>query len=350
MTKRIKAMVIGASGYTGAELVRLLHAHPQVDIVALTGESNAGAWMSELYPHFQGAGLPQLVHLDEVDYESDYADIDVAFCCLPHATSQEVIKSIPDAIRVIDLSADFRIRDPKLYETWYGEHLAPELQPSAVYGLSERYREQIHEARLVACPGCYPTSILLPLMPLLEESVITPANIIADSKSGISGAGRAGRVANLFAEVSESVRPYGVSGHRHVAEIEQELSVIEGKEVIINFTPQVVPMARGILSCIYVELGKGKTVESAKTALQEAYANAPFVHIAEGEHMPATKEVRGSNACKINVFEDRLPNRIIILSVIDNLLKGASGQSVQNMNIMFGLEETTGLTALPVYP
>ena len=274
MQKKINAIVVGASGYTGAELVRLLSTHPHVEICALIAESNAGNKIEDLYPHFSHLGLPALVKLDTVDM----SDIDVAFCCLPHATSQNVIASLPEHVKVIDLSADFRIKAPALYEQWYGvKHEALALQEQAVYGLTEHYAEQIAKARLVACPGCYPTSMLLPLLPLMKEKLISKEGIIIDSKSGISGAGRSAKVVNLFTEVSDSVRAYGVGGHRHVAEVEQELAFAAGEEVQVTFTPQVVPMKRGILSTIYVNLTEGKTAQDVYATLQEVYKDAPFV-------------------------------------------------------------------------
>lgn len=343
----IKAAIIGASGYTGAELIRILSGHPNVEIIALVADSNAGKEPSEIYPHLAPLGLPTMVTLSEVDM----AALDVVFCCLPHATSQEVIKALPDTLKVIDLSADFRIEDGALYEEWYGTpHAALELQKQAVYGLTEHYREQVKATRLVACPGCYPTSMLLPLLPLLQKGFIKTDGIIVDSKSGISGAGRSAKTANLFAEMEGNVRPYGLGGHRHVAEVEQELRKAAGVDLMITFTPQVVPMNRGILSCIYVTPEQGKTADDLRKCLQESYVDEAFVHISTGAHVPATRDVYSTNHAMIGVYADRVPNRVIIISAIDNLIKGASGQAVQNMNVMFGLPEVTGVPTAAVFP
>ena len=343
----IRAAVIGASGYTGAELLRLLIPHPAVELVYLIAESNAGQPVHAMYPHFYPHDLPDLIKLDE----ADLSQVDVAFCCLPHATSQEIISQLPDNLKVIDLSADFRLRDPKIYKEWYGnDHAALEQQQEAVYGLTEIYRDSVETARLVACPGCYPTSMLLPLIPLLKAKTINPASIIIDAKSGITGAGRAAKTANLFAELNEDVRAYGLGGHRHIAEVEQELSVVAGKEVVASFTPHVVPMSRGILSTIYVDMLEGQSVESLKTALQDYYKDEPFIHVIADDYVPTTRAVNSTNHCLINIFPDRIPGKAIIVSVIDNLTKGSSGQAVQNMNIMFGLGETTGLEQVAVYP
>ncbi len=346
MQKKIKAIIVGASGYTGAELVRLLCTHPHVEICALVAESNAGNNIEDLYPHFSHLGLPTLVKLDTVDF----SEIDVAFCCLPHATSQQIIASLPSAVKVIDLSADFRIKDPILYEEWYGvKHEELELQKQAVYGLTEHYGSEIAGARLVACPGCYPTSMLLPLLPLMQAEIIKPDGVIIDSKSGISGAGRSAKTANLFTEVSESVRAYGVGGHRHVAEVEQELSAVVGRDVMVTFTPQVVPMKRGILSTIYVDLVEGKAADDVYAALNDCYKNAPFVTVHNG-YAPQTAEVSGTNYARIGVFADRIEGRCIIVSAIDNLIKGSSGQAVQNMNLMFDLPQEIGLNHIALVP
>jgi len=344
----IKAVIIGASGYTGAELVRLLYGHKEVEITSLVADSNAGKPISEIYPHFAKLDLPDMVKLAD----ADLTNADVAFCCLPHATSQEIIASLPESLRIIDLSADFRIKDADVYEKWYGtKHTQDALREMAVYGLSEINREQIKSARLVACPGCYPTSVLLPMLPLLESGKIPPdGRIIADSKSGITGAGRTAKTANLFAEVDENVKPYGIGGHRHVAEIEQEMSSATSSEIVITFTPQVVPMNRGILSCIYVDLNDGVDSAGLKEVLVEQYKDEHFIDIPAGDHVPTTREVMNTNNAQVNVFADRVEGKAIIISAIDNLVKGASGQAVQNMNIMFDLDETEGLSAIATFP
>lgn len=346
----IKVTVIGASGYTGAELIRLLLNHPQIEIKSLIASSNAGKSIAEIYPHLANSDLPDLIALEEENFEG----IEAAFLCLPHATTQKVAKELPKHVKIIDLSADFRISDPELYQTWYGKsHDALDLQETATYGLSEIYRDEVKNSKLIACPGCYPTSILLPLLPLIEAGAIKKENIIADSKSGISGAGRKASQANLFTEINENIKPYGIGGHRHVAEIEQELAIagnIDHKDIQITFTPQVVPMNRGIISCIYVENSEGKTTAELKDILVEKYKDEKFVRIAEGKTIPTVRDVYSTNLAYINIFEDRISGKSIIISTIDNLIKGASGQAVQNFNLMFGFNEDEGLKLSPVFP
>jgi len=343
----ITATIIGASGYTGAELIRILLNHPNVKIKSLIADSSAGKELSESYPHLAFAGLPKLIKIDEEDFKG----VDVVFMGLPHGTTQEVALKLPSHVKIIDISADFRLRDASEYEKWYGhKHQAPELQKGAVYGLTELNREQIKKAKLVACPGCYPTSILLPLIPLLEKKLIKKSGIIADSKSGISGAGRKAVQANLFTEVNENVKPYGISGHRHVSEIEQELGLIAKEKIMMTFTPQVVPLNRGMLSCIYVENEAGVTSEQLKKALEEKYKGEKFVKIAAGNYIPTMRDVATTNLALINVFADRVGGRSTIISAIDNLTKGASGQAVQNMNLVFGFPEDMGLNFTPVFP
>jgi N-acetyl-gamma-glutamyl-phosphate reductase len=343
--------VVGASGYTGAELVRLLVCHPAAQISAMTADRKAGQNLGDVFPHLasaaKNAGLPGLVSIDAVDWN----DIDVAFLGLPHGTTQSVALALPGHLKIIDLSADFRLSDPAAYAQWYGHpHQAPELQGEAVYGLTELARSRIAGARLVACPGCYPTSALLPLIPLIEAGLVDTGDIIIDAKSGVSGAGRAAKEATLFAEVAEGIHAYGIATHRHAPEIEQGLSAACGSDVVVNFTPHLMPMNRGILSTLYLRLANGATAEQARAALAERYAAEPFVRIVPEGVAPATRHVRGSNHCLIGVFADRLPGRVIVLSVIDNLVKGASGQAVQNMNLVCGLPETTGLEQQPLFP
>lgn len=344
----IRAVILGASGYTGAELVRLLLAHPQAEIVGLAGGSKAGLPMGEIYAHLRDLPLPSVTTVEEVDW----ANVDVAFCCLPHGTSQSIIPSIPAHVVVIDLSADYRIRNADTYAEWYKEeHHSKELLAEAVYGLSEIARERLKEARLIACPGCYPTSVQLPLVPLLQHELLSPDGIIIDAKSGASGAGRSVKQNQLFAEVNEGLSAYSIGQHRHMPEIEQGLSDAAGRSVTVSFTPHLVPMNRGILSTIYARVDVGLTVHDVRTALQTFYAAEPFVTVVgEGEQPPSTHQVRGTNRCMIGVYDDRQQGRIIIISAIDNLIKGASGQAVQNMNIRFGLEETAGLPRVALFP
>ena len=342
----VRAAILGASGYTGAELVRILLHHPMVEIRTLTADRSAGRPFEAVFPQFAGRGLPGLVRIEDVDWDSH----DLAFCCLPHGTTQEVIAALPQRLRVVDLSADFRLSDPATYAEWYGHaHRAPALQAEAVYGLTELARDELREARLVANPGCYPTSAILPLAPLLGEGAIED-EIIVDSKSGVSGAGRAAKEASLFAEVSEGIHPYGIAAHRHAPEIEQELGKAAGSPITVNFTPHLMPMNRGILSTIYVRLAGGAGAGDLRAALARRYDGEPFVRVVPEGAVPATRHVRGSNHCLIGVFPDRLPGRAILVSALDNLVKGAAGQAVQNMNLVCALPETTALEQEPLFP
>jgi N-acetyl-gamma-glutamyl-phosphate reductase len=343
----INVAILGASGYTGAELLRLLLPHPFVRLAALTAERNAGQPVAVVLPHLAERGLPDLCRIGEVDFDK----VDLVFCALPHGTTQEVIANLPARVRIVDLSVDFRFKDVKTYETWYGQpHRAAHLQPEAVYGLTEIERAKIKKARLVANPGCYPTAAQLPLLPLLKAGLIEADGIIIDAKSGASGAGRALKEGNLFSEVAEGFQAYGVASHRHTPEIEQGLGEAAGKDVVVNFTPHLLPMNRGIFESIYVRLAKGADVASLRKAWFEAYKGEPFVQVLNEGHLPSTRQVRGTNVCQMNVVADRLPGRAIILSAIDNLVKGASGQAVQNMNVMFGFEETMGLEQTALFP
>lgn len=345
--KTINVGILGASGYTGAELVRLLAHHPNVAIRAITADRKAGQGMETVFPHLGGVALPKLTSIED----TDLAALDAVFLGLPHGTTQDVVNALPEHLKVIDLSADFRLRDPAAYKQWYGhEHRAPQLQKEAVYGLTEHARAAIKAARIVACPGCYPTASMLPLIPLLQAGLITSDDIIIDAKSGVSGAGRAEKEASLFAEVSEGIHAYGIANHRHAPEIEQELAVAAGKPITVAFTPHLVPMNRGILATIYVRLGNGAGVADLHGHLAGAYANEPFVRVLPQGTAPATRHVRGSNHCLIGVFPDRLPGRAILVSAIDNLVKGAAGQAVQNFNLVAGLPETTALQQEPLFP
>ena len=344
--------ILGASGYTGAELVRLLLRHPRIQIVLLTGGRRAGLAMGDVFPQFAPYDLPQLVSIDSVDWAK--AALDLVFCALPHATTQKVLVDLlakaPDT-RVVDLSADFRLQDPAAYAKWYGhEHHALELQKEAVYGLVEVYRREIRKARLVANPGCYTTCAQLPLIPLLKARAIEPDEIVVDAKSGVTGAGRSLKEEMLFTEVSEGFHAYGVGHHRHMSELDQEFSKAAGKEVIVSFTPHLVPMNRGLLSTIYVRGRRGKTAQDLHEILSKAYEKEPFVHVLPFGKTPQTRHVRGSNMTHIGVVSDRIAGRAIVVSVLDNMTKGASGQAVQNMNVMLGFAEGTGIDQPAMFP
>ncbi len=342
-----RTAVVGASGYTGADLIRLALRHPNIDIRALTANSHAGKPIAQVFPHLANHNLPTLIKNEEVDWDN----IDVAFCGLPHATSQQVIRDLPDHIRVIDISADFRLRDPELYEQTYGSaHAAPQLQQQAVYGLTEHYRAEIESTRLVACPGCYPTAALTLLLPVVKQGLIDATDLIIDAKSGLTGAGRALKQNTLFAEAGEGMCSYAVGTHRHAPEIEQELSLAADQPLVVNFTPHLIPMSRGELVTCYARLAEGVSVSDCKDTLQKFYLNEPFVNLSPDGVTPHTQHVRGSNQVSLNVFEDRIPGRVILIAALDNLVKGSSGQAVQNFNVMFGLPETTGLEQLALFP
>jgi N-acetyl-gamma-glutamyl-phosphate reductase len=343
---RLRIAVLGASGYTGADLVRLALTHPHVEIAALAANASAGQTMASLWPHMAPYALPGLTTADAIDW----AAIDVVFGCLPHAASAALLSTITGPT-IIDLSADFRLRSASTYAQWYdGEHPAPALLETAVYGLTEYARDALPGARLIACPGCYPTAALLALLPGLEAGLLSPERITINALSGVSGAGRSLKQANLFSEVAEAVHPYGLGRHRHMPEIEQQLALAAGQPVTISFTPHLVPINRGELVTAIVELAPGATVPALRDALAARYAPEPFVHLLPGTTPPATRMVRGSNHCVLNVFPDRVPGRAIIVAAIDNLVKGSSGQALQNMNLAHGLPETTGLEAAPLFP
>ena len=347
MKQKVSIAILGASGYTGAELIRILLSHPQAEIKLLTGDSSAGKDIAEVYPHLWGRRLPKLTHLEKAGFPG----IELVFCCLPHGTTQAVIAGLSKHLRIIDLSADFRLADSAEYKKWYGHvHQAVKLQKEAVYGLTEINRAKIKKARLVANPGCYPTSAALPLIPLLKAGAILPVGIIIDAKSGVTGAGRKVAQNMLFAEVDGGINAYGIAAHRHAPEIEQSLSQAAGKKIITTFTPHLIPMNRGILSTIYVKLAGKNTPEDLRGILSKAYMNEPFVQILPEGISPSTHQVRGTNMCAIGVFADRVPGQAILVSAIDNLVKGASGQAVQNMNVMFGFPENTGLEMTAVFP
>lgn len=347
MHKRYSIAVLGASGYTGADLVRLALTHPHIEIKALAANAKAGQSMADIWPHMRlYPQLPRLVKAEEINWTG----VDAVFGCLPHAASAELLSRISGP-RIIDLSADFRLTKADVYAHWYGSaHPAPALLPQAVYGLTEFARDKLARADLVACPGCYPTAALLALLPAAQAGAIAPDPIIINALSGVSGAGRSLKESNLFTEVAEAVAPYGVGHHRHMPEIDQELSARFGQQVCVSFTPHLIPMNRGELVTISVRLAQGQSVAALRTLYEAHYADAPFVHLLPEKVTPATRMVRGSNHAVLNIFEDRLPGRALIIAAIDNLVKGSSGQALQNFNLMFGLPETTGLDAAPLFP
>lgn len=343
----LNVAILGASGYTGAELIRLLHSHPRVRIVALSAESQAGQTLHETFPHLGQLPNQTLVKIEEINFST----IDLVFCCLPHGTTQAVIASLPENIRIIDLSADFRLRDPAIYAEWYGHpHQALSLQSEAVYGLTEHARDAVATARLVANPGCYPTASLLPLLPLVKEGLLNTKRLVIDAKSGISGAGRSVKRNLLFTELDEGMSAYSVSRHRHTPEIEQGISEAAGQTVEVTFVPHLIPMKRGMVATIYASLSSDTSFADIQNTLVNAYKYEQFIELLDDQSFPSTQAVRASNCCQIGVYAGRHADEIILVSAIDNLMKGASGQAVQNMNVMYGWPETLALDALPVYP
>ena len=344
---RLKVVVLGASGYTGAELLRLLAAHDGIEVAAATAARRAGSPLGDVHPHLDGLKLPDLVVIDDVDWST----VDAVFSCLPHGAAQATIAGLPKHLKVVDLSADYRFRDAAVYAEWYGKgHVAPDLQRDAVYGLTEIRRGEVVAARLVANPGCYATTAQLALVPCLEKRLIDVSPIVIDAKSGVSGAGREARQSSLHTEVSEGLRAYGIAAHRHAPEIDQELSRAACENVTCTFTPHLVPMNRGILATTYVSLQPGVVAQDLRAALAGRYRNEPFVRLVREGKVPSTQDVRGSNLCLIGVFADRVPGRAILVSALDNLVKGASGQALQNMNVMTGQDETRGLSQVAVFP
>lgn len=338
--------ILGATGYTGQELVRLLGNHPQAKVVYLGSSSAAGQPFSGIYPQLLDQGNGDLAD------ENVPEGVEVLFCALPHGlTAARTEDFLQRGIKVIDLGADFRLQSASDYEKWYKlRHPAPELLPKAVYGLPEFYRDALRSTRLVANPGCYPTATLLALVPLLKAGLINEKSLIIDAKSGVSGAGRGASLGTHFSEITENFKPYGVAEHRHTPEIEQELSRAAGTEVIVNFTPHLVPMVRGMLATIYADVKEGVEEGDLRGAWEAHYELERFVHLLPRGTWPQTKFASGSNHAFLQLILDRRTNRAIIASSIDNLVKGASGQAIQNMNILFGLPEDTGLKGTGIWP
>ena len=342
------AAILGASGYTGAEAVRLILGHPKLTLVALTGHSRAGEAYGDVYPNFAHLELPRLTKIEDVEWD----DVDVVFACLPHGASQEAIASIADKVEtIIDLSADFRLSDPDLYEDTYGRpHGFKDMLDGRVYGLTEFVREELVGAKLVACPGCYPTASLLALLPAIQAGMITNAPIIIDAKSGVTGTGRKTSQALHYSEVTDGAHAYGIAGHRHLPEIEQGLSQIGGEDVMVSFTPHLIPMNRGMIATCYVELNEDSTAEDLRDVYVARYETDPFVHVEPVGVVPQTRHIRASNHARMGIFADRVPGRAIIINVIDNLTKGSSGQAIQNYNLTQGWDETLGLNFAPLFP
>lgn len=336
--------VLGASGYTGAELVRLIATHPSFRITALTGERKAGQPMSAVYPHLRHLDLPDLIKIEDLNV----SDVDLVFCALPHATSQAVIPALPSDIKIVDLSADFRLRDPVAYEKWYGKpHDAIEMQADAVYGLTEFYRDQIRDARFVAGTGCNAATGLYALLPLVTGDVIDLDDIILDLKAATTGAGRSAKEHLLLSELYESVKSYSVGGtHRHLGEFDQELSKAAGRPVEVQLTPHLLPAARGIVLTCYL---KGDPTRVHET-LSGAYMNETFIQVLPLGETPQMKDIRASNFCHIGVAGDRKKGRTTVIATLDNLTKGSSGQAIQNANLMLDEAETAGLMHAPVFP
>jgi N-acetyl-gamma-glutamyl-phosphate reductase len=340
--------IIGATGYTGVELLRLLVHHPEVEVTALTSQKYAGIPIDRVFPslmkHLQ-------LKCEELNVDQISKKADFIFTAVPHKTAMEVVPLFHQrGKRIVDLSADFRFRDAAIYEKWYQKHTSADLLPESVYGLPELHREKIRNAKIVGNPGCYPTGALIGLIPLVKKRMISVENIVIDSKSGVSGAGRDVVLESLFCEVNEGVKAYKIFAHRHTPEIDQELSQLVQKEINVTFVPHLIPMDRGILSTLYVHLLRKMKTEEMLDAIQDFYRGEPFVRVYPQGKLPNTKDVRGSNLCDMGVMINESEDRAVVVTAIDNVVKGASGEAVQNMNIMLGFPETMGLDVLPLFP
>jgi len=348
MTKnKINIALLGASGYAGGDLIRILIGHENAKIIALSANSKEGLKPDEVHYALSNSELPKFTNINDINYD----DIDLVFSGLPHNNLHNLINNIPNNIKVIDMSSDFRFKNVDTYNQYYETiHSSEELLIDSAYGLTEIYRSHIKDARVVACPGCYPTAVLLSIIPLINNNIISLEDIIVDAKSGVSGAGRGLKNELLFSEIAESMKPYNVSKHRHTPEIEEKIYLETNKKIKINFTPHLIPINRGELITLYLKLNKDQKLDNAIKCLNSFYKDDEFIITSSSGKPANTSNVRGSNNCLISVFEDRIDGRIIITTVIDNLIKGSAGQAVQNMNVMFGYEENTGLSKLALYP
>lgn len=344
----IKVGVLGATGYAGIEVVRLLTAHPEAEIVRVVSQSFVGQRISDVYPNLKGICDLECCALDVDDIANS---CDLVFTALPHGASKTVIPDLfGKGLKIIDLSGDFRYNDPNVYEQWYGEpHSAPEVLSQSVYGLCELHRDEIKKHRLIGNPGCYTTCSILGLAPLVAAKIVDTKNLIIDAKSGVTGAGRSASLPNIFCEVNESLKAYKVATHRHTSEIEQELSILGGEDIILSFTPHLVPMQRGILATCYANLNKPMTTEELVDLYKDFFKNEEFVRVYEAGTLPEIKHVAGSNYVGLGIVADERLNRAVVVSCIDNLVKGAAGQAVQNMNLICGLDEGTGLRTAGMY-
>ena len=342
------AAVLGASGYTGAEAVRLILGHPKLKLAAMTAHSRAGEAYSDVFRNYAGQALPPLTTLEDVNWD----EIDVVFACLPHGASQETIAKIYERVdTVIDLSADFRLSDPELYAKTYNRpHEFKALLKNRVYGLTEFARDQLPGAKLVACPGCYPTCAMLALLPALDAGLIDPAHLIIDAKSGVTGAGRKAMLAFAYSETADGAQAYAIGTHRHAPEMDQAIQDFAGKAASVRFTPHLLPMNRGMIATCHVNMIGGASVSDLRKHYLETYTAENFVHVLDEGQAPQTRHVRGSNHCQIGIFADRTPNSAVIVSVIDNLTKGSSGQAIQNYNVVQGWDESLGLQHVGVFP
>ncbi len=349
----IKVGIIGATGYAGGELIRILVNHKEVDIVWYGSRTYANQEFSDIYRNFFQTISAKCIHAETQEEIEELAkEVDVIFTATPQGFCSQIIsESLLEQVKIIDLSADFRIKDINIYESWYElKHPAKDFIKNAIYGLCEINREQIKKAKLLANPGCYPTCTILSIYPLLKEGLIEPRSIIVDAKSGVSGAGRGAKIGNLYCEVNENGKAYGVGSHRHTPEIEEQLGYAAEEEIVISFTPHLLPMNRGILATSYATLKKSVTYEEIKKVYDSYYQGENFVRVLSKDVYPETRWVKGSNFVDVNFKIDPRTKRIVMMGAMDNLVKGAAGQAVQNMNIMFGLKETEGLELVPMFP